>query len=254
MASTKISLVFFLCLVGPCIGAGTTSAAESVSSIVTQGFFNNIINQAGNGCTRKRFNTRDSFIDAANNFPNFASSVTRREIASMFAHVTHETGHFCYIEEIKKRSRGRCDENVEQRPCPSQSKGHSGRGHQSLGLDLLRQPELVGSNPTVAFRKGLSFWINSVRPVLNQGFGATIRAINGMECNGGNSGAVKARIGYYRDYCRQLGVDPVITLVAKTFYKRIHVTCHVIMRNKKLHFKQGKDSESQVHELTFCNC
>jgi len=46
----------------------------------------------------------------------------------------------------------------------------------------------------------------------------------------------------------------VITLVAKTFYKRIHVTCHVIMRNKKLHFKQGKDSESQVHELTFCNC
>jgi len=66
----------------------------------------------------------------------------------------------------------------------------------------------VGSNPTVAFRKGLSFWINSVRPVLNQGFGATIRAINGMECNGGNSGAVKARIGYYRDYCRQLGVDP----------------------------------------------
>lgn len=114
---------------------------------------------------------------------------------------------FCYIEEIKKRSRGRCDENVEQRPCPSPRKGHSGRG-QSLGLDLLSQPELVGSNPTVAFTKGLSFWINSVRPVLNQGFGATIRAINGMECNGGNSGAVNARIGYYRDYCRQLGVDP----------------------------------------------
>ncbi|XP_020882332.1 endochitinase At2g43590 [Arabidopsis lyrata subsp. lyrata] len=207
MAFTKIVSVIFLCLLGPCIGVGTTSSGGSVSSIVTQGFFNNIINQAGNGCTRKRLYTRDSFIDAANSFPNFASSVTRREIATMFAHVTHETGHFCYIEETKKKSRGRCDENVEQKPCPSPRKGHSGRG-QSLGLDLLSQPELVGSNPTVAFTKGLSFWINSVRPVLNQGFGATIRAINGMECNGGNSGAVNARIGYYRDYCRQLGVDP----------------------------------------------
>lgn len=77
-----------------------------------------------------------------------------------------------------------------------------------LKLDLLGQPELVGSNSTISFWTGLWFWMNSVRPVLKEGFGATIRAINDKECAGGNSGAVSARTGYYRDYCRQLGVDP----------------------------------------------
>jgi chitinase len=51
--------------------------------------------------------------------------------------------------------------------------------------------------------------MNNIRPVLNQGFGATIRAINGaLECNGGNPRTVQTRIGYYRDYCNQLGVAP----------------------------------------------
>lgn len=47
-----------------------------------------------------------------------------------------------------------------------------------------------------------------MRPVLNQGFGATIRAISGFDCDGRNLGGVNARIGYYRDYCGQLGLDP----------------------------------------------
>ncbi|KAJ0239802.1 Endochitinase [Hirschfeldia incana] len=212
------------CRSGPCRSPGGTTPSPagggSVGSIVTQAFFNGIINQAGGGCAGKNFYTRDSFINAANTFPNFANSVTRREIATMFAHFTHETGHFCYIEEINGASRDYCDENNRQYPC-APGKGYFGRGPiqlswnynygacgQSLNLNLLGQPELVSSNPTVAFRTGLWFWMNSVRPVLNQGFGATIRAINGMECNGGNSGAVNARIRYYRDYCGQLGVDP----------------------------------------------
>ena len=80
------------CPSGPCIGSGTPSSGEPVGTIVTQGFFNNIISQASNGCAGKSFYTRDSFFNAANSFPNFASSVTRREIATMFAHFTHETG------------------------------------------------------------------------------------------------------------------------------------------------------------------
>jgi len=84
------------CRSGPCRGSGTPTGG-SVGSIVTQGFFNNIINQAGNGCAGKRFYTRDSFVNAANTFPNFANSVTRREIATMFAHFTHETGRKIYV-------------------------------------------------------------------------------------------------------------------------------------------------------------
>ncbi|WOK94308.1 hypothetical protein Cni_G03010 [Canna indica] len=42
-----------------------------------------------------------------------------------------------------------------------------------------------------------------------QGFGATIRAINGaLECDGKNPATVNARMGYYKDYCSQFGVDP----------------------------------------------
>lgn len=128
---------------------------------------------------------------------------------------------FCYIEEINGASRGAmCDQNNRQYPC-APGKSYHGRGPfflswnynygacgQSLGLDLLRQPELVGSNPIVAFRAALWFWMNSVRPVLNQGFGVTIRAVSGLTCDGGNLSGTNARIGYYRDYCGQLGVDP----------------------------------------------
>ena len=43
---------------------------------------------------------------------------------------------------------------------------------------------------------------------MGQGFGATIRAINGaIECNGGNTNAVNARVKYYKDYCSQFGVS-----------------------------------------------
>lgn len=80
------------CRSGPCRGGGPPTGAGLVGSIVTQSFFNNIINLAGNGCAGKRFYTRDSFINATNTFPNFANTVTRREIATMFAHFTFETG------------------------------------------------------------------------------------------------------------------------------------------------------------------
>ncbi|ESQ51549.1 hypothetical protein EUTSA_v10017716mg [Eutrema salsugineum] len=201
------------CRSGPC-----RKSKEPLDRIVTQEFFDKIISQANNSCAGKRFYTRDSFINAANTFPNFTSFVTRREIATLFAHFTHETKHFCYIEEVGS-SGDYCDKNNREYPC-ALGKNYYGRGPfqltwnynygacgRILGVDLLSQPEFVTSNPNVSFGTALWFWMNSVRPVLSQGFGATIRAINVMECNGENSGAVNARIRYYRDYCGQLGVE-----------------------------------------------
>ncbi|XP_010526405.1 PREDICTED: basic endochitinase CHB4-like [Tarenaya hassleriana] len=207
------------CQQGPCTSTG--GGGGSLSSILTQSFFDYIINQADNSCVGKRFYTRNSFLSAANTFPDFTRTVNRREVAAMFAHFTHETGHFCYIEEINGASRDYCDENNREFPC-APGKGYFGRGPiqlswnynygacgRDLGLNLLAQPERVAQDPTIAFRTALWFWMRSVRPVLNQGFGATIRAINGaIECNGGNPGAVQARVRYYRDYCGRLGVDP----------------------------------------------
>ncbi|XP_022864258.1 endochitinase CHI-like [Olea europaea var. sylvestris] len=42
-----------------------------------------------------------------------------------------------------------------------------------------------------------------------QGFGGTIRTVNGdLECDGANPNTVNARVKYYREYCDKLGVDP----------------------------------------------
>lgn len=74
------------CKSGPC-----RKTREPLDRIVTQKFFDGIISQAGSGCSGKRFYTRDSFLKAANTNLDFNMSVTRLEIATMFAHFTYAT-------------------------------------------------------------------------------------------------------------------------------------------------------------------
>uniref|UniRef100_A0A6N2LTR6 chitinase n=1 Tax=Salix viminalis TaxID=40686 RepID=A0A6N2LTR6_SALVM len=203
------------CRQGPCIAS--PSGSGSVADIVTPGFFNGIINQAPAGCAGKSFYTRNAFLSAVNSYPQFgklgSAEASKREIAAFFAHVTHETGHFCYKEEINGASRNYCDATNKQYPCVPGKKYH-GRGPiqlswnynygpagKSNNFDGLNDPDIVSRDAVVSFKTALWFWKNSVRPVVSQGFGATIRAINGNECNGGNAGAVQARVKYYRDYC-----------------------------------------------------
>ncbi|KAJ6744919.1 ENDOCHITINASE EP3-LIKE [Salix purpurea] len=209
------------CRQGPCIAS--PSGGGSVADIVTPGFFNGIINQAAAGCAGKSFYTRNAFLSAVNSYPQFgklgSAEASKREIAAFFAHVTHETGHFCYKEEINGASLNYCDATNRQYPCVPGKKYH-GRGPIQLSwnynygpagnsnsFDGLNDPDIVSRDAVVSFKTALWFWMNRVRPVVSQGFGATIRAINGNECNGGNSGAVQARVRYYRDYCGQLGVS-----------------------------------------------
>lgn len=221
------------CKGGPCTSTPSNPSTPStpsnndvsVANIVTPEFFNGIINKAGADCAGKKFYTRDAFINALNAYPNFgkvgSSDDSKREIAAFFAHVTHETGHFCYVEEINGASQDYCDETNKQYPC-NPNKKYFGRGPlqltwnynygaagKALNFDGLNSPETVANDPVVSFKTALWFWMTNVRPVVSQGFGATIKAINGaIECNGGNSGAVQARIGYYQDYCKQIGVAP----------------------------------------------
>ncbi|XP_075661905.1 endochitinase EP3-like [Castanea sativa] len=216
------------CKEGPCTsGSPTTPSTNggSVANIVTQDFFNRIINQAAASCAGKNFYTRAAFLDALNSFNQFgnlgSSDDSKREIAAFFAHVTHETGHFCYIEEVNGASQDYCDKTNTQYPC-NPNKKYFGRGPlqltwnynygaagTSIKIDLLNSPETVATDVAVSFKTALWFWMTNVRPVVSQGFGATIRAINGaIECNGGNPSTVQARIQYYTQYCNQLGVAP----------------------------------------------
>ncbi|KAL7106299.1 hypothetical protein ACP275_07G103200 [Erythranthe tilingii] len=206
-----------------------SSTRNRVSDTVTVAFFNGIANQAGGGCAGRGFYTRAAFLEAARSYLRFGGvgSVddSKREIAAFFAHVTHETGHMCYVEEINGPSKAAdyCDKQNKQYPCKA-GKGYYGRGPiqlswnynygaagESIGFDGLNNPEIVATNRVVSFKTALWFWMNGCHSIMTsgKGFGATIRAINGpKECDGANPSTVSARVKYYRDYCNQLRVDP----------------------------------------------
>ncbi|XP_065010772.1 chitinase 6-like [Musa acuminata AAA Group] len=213
------------CQSGPC-EASPPANDVSVADIVTQSFFDGIIGQAQGGCAGKSFYTRDAFLSALGSYTSFGRVGTtddsKREIAAFFAHVTHETGHFCYIEEIDGASKDYCDETKTQYPCVA-GKGYYGRGPiqlswnfnygpagESIGFDGLGAPETVANDVVISFKTALWYWMNNCHSLITsgQGFGATIRAINGaLECDGKNPATVNARVGYYKDYCSQFGVD-----------------------------------------------
>ncbi|KAL8483360.1 hypothetical protein ACS0TY_026167 [Phlomoides rotata] len=163
----------------------------------------------------------------ARSYPQFGTSsnadVAGREIGAFFAHITHETGHLCYREEINGASRNYCDPNNREWPCVAGKRYH-GRGPiqlswnynygpagRDIGFNGLNDPNIVARDPVISFKTALWFWMRNCHgPITSgQGFGATIRAINGnLECNGANPGTVTTRVNYFTSYCSRLGVSP----------------------------------------------
>ncbi|XP_023770545.1 endochitinase EP3 [Lactuca sativa] len=195
-----------------------------VPGIVTNAFFNGIVAKSARNCPGRRFYSRDAFLTVIKNYPRFGRSGSimdsKREIAAFFAHVTYLTKHFCYIEEINGRSKSYCDTVDSQYPC-NPKKHYYGRGPmqlawnynygaagKSLGFDGINNPEIVATNRVVSFKTALWFWMENVHWdfASGKGFGATIEAINGNECKGKNRAAVRSRVTYYINYCKQFGV------------------------------------------------
>lgn len=127
---------------------------------------------------------------------------------------------FCSIEEINGPSRNYCDKTKTQYPCNSK-KGYYGRGPiqiswnynygeagKALGFDGLNNPEIVATDRVVSFKTALWFWMEHAHWdfASGKGFGASIRVINSIECDGANPEAVSSRVKYYTDYCKQFGV------------------------------------------------
>ncbi|XP_059655023.1 endochitinase EP3-like [Cornus florida] len=209
------------CREGPCYV--TPSSGVSVADTVTDAFFNAIIGQAGADCAGKNFYTRAAFLEAANSNSQFGTTGSvddsKREIAAFFAHVSHETTNFCHIEEIDGATQDYCDENYPQYPC-APNKAYYGRGPlqltwnynyalagNAIKFDGLANPDIVASDVVVSFKAALWFWMTNVHPILGQGFGETIRKINGdVECDGKEPEKVNSRVEYYTNYCNQLGV------------------------------------------------
>ncbi|KAH7547571.1 hypothetical protein FEM48_Zijuj01G0323900 [Ziziphus jujuba var. spinosa] len=183
------------CRGGPCTTPPLSPNTQDVpvSDIVTDDFFKGIINHADPSCAGKNFYSREAFLEALNSYSQFGKigslDDSKREIAAFVAHVTLETG--------SGPSKDYCDETNTQYRC-NPNKGYYGRGPlqlswnfnygpagESIGFDGLNAPETVASDNVISFKTALWYWMNNVRPVTNQGFGATIRAINGdRECDG----------------------------------------------------------------------
>ncbi|KAK6122572.1 hypothetical protein DH2020_043681 [Rehmannia glutinosa] len=147
------------CQSGPCF-APPSGNGGSVADIVTDAFFNGIADQAEGSCAGKGFYTRAAFLEALSSYPQFgtvgSAEDSRREIAAFFAHVTHETGHMCYIEEINGPSRDYCDESNTQYPC-APNKGYYGRGPIQLSWNFNYGPKISDAENRIhsAYFKGV---------------------------------------------------------------------------------------------------
>ncbi|KQK09291.1 basic endochitinase A [Brachypodium distachyon] len=248
-----------------CSGCGNTPVTPTpsggggggVSSIVPRSLFDRmLLHRNDAACQAKGFYTYDAFVAAANSFPGFATTggadVRKREVAAFLAQTSHETtggwptapdGPFswgyCFNQERGATS-DYCTQS-SQWPCAA-GKKYYGRGPiqishnynygpagQAIRADLLGNPDLVATDPTVSFKTAFWFWMTAQAPKPSShdvitgrwspsgadqaagrvpGFGVITNIINGgLECGRGQDNRVADRIGFYKRYCDLLGVS-----------------------------------------------
>jgi hypothetical protein len=193
-----------------------------------------------------------SFVVDFGNFCNASDALTdKKELAAFFAHIAHETRHgengryndgLMLIRE-NNTTNAYIAENDEYPPVAG--KKYYGRGPMQLSYNgnygyasdcilgddqiLLKNPDLVETDPVIAFETAIYFWMTpqthkpSAHDVMigkwqpkatdkakgrAPGFGMTINIINGeVECNKGDDMYnMKDRIGYYQYFLAKLGV------------------------------------------------
>jgi predicted chitinase len=182
--------------------------------------------------SRNGFYTYAGLTDAMKKYPAFATTGTdairRQEAAAFLANVSHETGGLVYIDEINQANWPHYCDLSQPYGCPAGQSAYHGRGPiqlswnfnyyaagNALGVDLLNNPGLVGTNSSISWQTGLWYWMTGTggagttshnAMVNGQGFGTTIRAINSIECNGGNPAQVQSRVNLYTRFAGLLGV------------------------------------------------
>lgn len=170
------------------------SGASSIESLVSRAMFEQIFLHRGTAPCRGGFYTYDAFVQAAREFPRFASEGTdeqrKREVAAFLANISHETtggwdtapdGRYswglCWIEEggASPQTAEYCAPSMEY-PCAAGQRYYGrgpiqlswnynyGQAGAALGLDLLGKPELVTSDPKTTFLTALWFWMTPQAP------------------------------------------------------------------------------------------
>ncbi|XP_059623390.1 endochitinase-like [Cornus florida] len=229
---------------------------QNVGSLVSKALFDQMLKHRNDAnCPGKGFYTYEAFIAAANSFGGFGTTgdtpTRKREIAAFLAQTSHETTGgwasapdgpyawgYCFVRE-QGNPPDYCVAN-NQWPC-APGKKYFGRGPiqisynynygpagKAIGSDLLNNPDLVATNPTISFKTALWFWMTpqSPKPSCHNvitgkwtpsaadnaagrvpGYGVITNIINGgIECGKGANAQVQDRIGFYKRYCDILGV------------------------------------------------
>jgi predicted chitinase len=212
---------------GTCGGGGGGGGGGTSGFVVNEAQFNQMFP------SRNSFYTYAGLVDAMKKYPAFATTgsdtVKRQEAAAFLANVNHETGGLVYIDEINTANWPHYCDPGQPYGCPAGQSAYHGRGPiqlswnfnykaagEAIGVDLLHQPDLVATNPSISWQTGLWYWMTGTgnagttshnAMVNGQGFGTTIRAINSIECNGGNPAQVQSRIDAYNRFTGILGVS-----------------------------------------------
>ncbi|MFD0582438.1 glycoside hydrolase family 19 protein [Dactylosporangium darangshiense] len=207
-------------------GGGDTGGGSTSGFVVSEAQFNQMFP------SRNSFYTYAGLTDAMKKYPAFATTgsdtVKRQEAAAFLANVSHETGGLVYINEINTANWPTYCDWSQPYGCPAGQSAYHGRGPiqlswnfnykaagDALGVDLLNNPDLVATNSSISWQTGLWYWMTGTgnagttshnAMVNGQGFGTTIRAINSIECNGGNTAQMQSRVNLYNQFVGILGV------------------------------------------------
>ena len=181
------------------------------------------------------FYSYSGLLDAIKKYPAFtgtgSDTVRKQEAAAFLANINHESGGLVYVEEINQANWPHYCDTSQSYGCPAGQSAYHGRGPiqlswnfnykaagDALGIDLLRNPDLVKTNSSVAWQTGIWYWMTQRGPgsmtphdamAGSRGFGETIRSINGsLECGGRNPAQVQSRVDAYNRFTSILGVTP----------------------------------------------
>ncbi|KAM7516050.1 hypothetical protein LguiA_005633 [Lonicera macranthoides] len=215
-----------------------------VSSLIDPTLFNEMLKHRNEEvCQGKGFYTYDAFMNAARFFDAFGTtgdeSTRKRELAAFFGQTSHETtggwenapdGPFawgyCFITEGRQSGPG----FYGRGPIQLTSEYNYEQAGIAIGEDLVNNPDLVATDPTISFKAAIWFWMTpqwkkpSSHDVITgkwspsvedqsagrvPGYGAITNIINGgIECGKGSPDDKEInRIGFYKRYCELFGLE-----------------------------------------------
>ncbi|MEV8328246.1 chitinase [Kitasatospora sp. NPDC056731] len=182
---------------------------------------------------RDRFSTYDALVGATSAYPGFAhtgnDALKRREAAAFLANASHETGGLRHVVEQNTANYPTYCDTARPYGCPAERAAYYGRGPlqlsstckaagDALHIDLLHHPDLLQTNPQIAWKSALWYWNTQSGPgsmtahhaiVTGAGSGQTIRSINGaVECDGRNTAEMQDRVNLYQRSAHVLGTSP----------------------------------------------